>query len=340
MTFRSPAALETAGLTDPTRRPALEAVAARYAVAVTPAFADLIDAADPDDPLARQLIPDAAELDLDPTEAADPIGDETHSPVPGIVHRYPDRLLLKPTHICAVYCRFCFRREMVGPAGAANLSPTELDTAFAYIASRPEVWEVIVTGGDPLVLSPRRLADLMRRLEAIDHVKVVRFHTRLPVAAPEGVTPALARALRSASKAVYVALHANHPRELTAQARAACARLVDAGLPMVSQTVLLAGVNDDPAVLEALMRAFVESRVKPYYLHHLDRAPGTARFRTSVESGQVLMKTLRGRLSGLAQPTYVLDIPGGHGKVPIGPTWLGENEVEDPNGGRHPFREG
>ncbi len=337
-TLRTPRALVDAGLIPSADLNALAEVAARYAVAVSPDIAALID--DPAGPIGRQYLPTAAELVTAPHELADPIADGPHSPITGIVHRYPDRVLLKLVHVCAVYCRFCFRREMVGPAGAANLSPTELDTAFAYIASRPEVWEVIVTGGDPLVLSPRRLADLMRRLEAIDHVKVVRFHTRLPVAAPEGVTPALTRALRSASKAVYVALHANHPRELTAQARAACARLVDAGLPMVSQTVLLAGVNDDPAVLEALMRAFVESRVKPYYLHHLDRAPGTARFRTSVESGQVLMKTLLGRLSGLAQPTYVLDIPGGHGKVPIGPTWLGENEVEDPNGGRHPFREG
>ena len=336
-TLRSPRALADAGLIDAARLPLLQEVAAHYAVAVTPALGALIDQAEPYDPIALQFLPDGRELVSDPLETADPIGDAPHSPVPGIVHRYPDRVLLKPTHTCAVYCRFCFRREVVGPEGAGTLSPSELDAALTYVAERPAIWEVVVTGGDPLVLSPRRLADLSRRLAAIDHVKVVRFHTRLPVAAPENVTPELVAALRCEGKAVYVALHANHPRELTPAARAACARIVDAGLPMVGQTVLLKGVNDEPAVLEALMRAFVESRVKPYYLHHGDLAPGTGHFRTTLAEGQAVMRAMRGRLSGLAQPTYVLDIPGGHGKVPVGPGYLHGGQVEDPNGRRHTY---
>src|SRR5690606_664018 len=207
--------------------PALERVAAQYAVSITPALADLIDPSDAADPIARQFLPDAAELASAPGEDADPIGDFAHSPVEGIVHRYPDRVLLKPTHVCAVYCRFCFRREMVGPKGERPLSSEALDAAFAYIAARPQIWEVIVTGGDPLVLSPRRLAVIVARLDAIAHVRVVRFHTRLPVADPQAVTPELVAALKSQDKAVYVALHANHPRELTPAARAACARIVD-----------------------------------------------------------------------------------------------------------------
>jgi lysine 2,3-aminomutase len=336
-TLRRLTDLADAGLVARERLPGLERVAARYAVAVTPAMADLIDAADRDDPIARQFVPSEAELDLRPEESADPIGDDAHSPVEGIVHRYPDRVLLKVNHNCAVYCRFCFRREMVGPEGLRPLSPEALEAALAYVAERPKIWEVIVTGGDPFVLSPRRLSDLMARLAAVPHVKVVRFHTRVPVVEPEAVTDELVAALKCPGKTVYVALHANHARELTDAARAACARLVDAGVPMLGQTVLLRGVNDDPESLEALMRALVEARVKPYYLHHGDLAPGTSHLRTSLAEGQALMRDLRGRVSGLCQPTYVLDIPGGHGKVPVGPTYLDEGEVEDPTGARHTY---
>ncbi len=336
-TLRTVGALAEAGLIDLERAPALERVAAQYAVAITPSMSELIDAADDGDPIARQFLPHEDELTADPVERADPIGDARFSPVEGVVHRYPDRLLLKVTHTCAVYCRFCFRREMVGPEGLGSLTPAQLDKAMAYIAGRPEIWEVIVTGGDPLVLSPRRLADLMARLDAIEHVKVVRFHTRVPAVDPAAVTDEMVAALTGSSKTVWVALHANHPREMTPAARAACARLIDAGIPMVSQTVLLAGVNDDPETLGGLMRAFVESRIKPYYLHQGDLAPGTGHLRTSVDEGQALLRALRGRYSGLCQPTYVLDIPDGHGKVPIGPAYLDETEVEDPNGGMHPY---
>jgi lysine 2,3-aminomutase len=336
-TLRTPQALADAGLLDPADLAALERVAAQYAVAITPAMAGLIDPADPADPIARQFVPTQAELHVTSDESADPIGDDLHSPVEGIVHRYADRVLLKANHACAVYCRFCFRREMVGPDGLRPLNTAQLDAAFAYIAAHPEVWEVIVTGGDPFILSPRRLSDLMARLSRIDHVKVVRFHTRVPAVDPARITEALVAAMKASDKAVYVALHADHPRELTPAARAACARLVDAGIPMLGQSVLLRGVNDDPATLEALMRAFVETRIKPYYLHHADLAPGTAGFRTTIPEGQTLMKAIRGPISGLCQPTYVLDIPGGHGKVPVGPAYLAGGEVEDPAGGRHAY---
>jgi lysine 2,3-aminomutase len=336
-TLRTAGALAEVGLIDPARLPALEQVAARYAVAVTPAIAALIDPHDPHDPIARQFLPHEAEIETLPGEDADPIGDFAHTPVEGIVHRYPDRCLLKVTHTCATYCRFCFRREMVGPEGMGTLGGEALDAALAYIAGRPQIWEVILTGGDPLVLSARRLGEIMRRLSAIDHVKVVRIHTRVPAVDPEAITAELVAALKCGGKAVYVALHANHPREMTPAARAACARIVDAGVPMVSQTVLLAGVNDDPQTLGALMRAFVETRIKPYYLHHGDAAPGTGHLRTSIETGQSLMRAIRGRLSGLCQPTYVLDIPGGHGKVPVGPCYLHGDQVEDPDGARRDY---
>jgi lysine 2,3-aminomutase len=321
---------------------ALAAVARRYAVAVTPELAGLIDRSDPSDPIALQFLPSEAELEPTSVELADPIGDQAHSPVEGIIHRYMDRVLLMATNACAVYCRFCFRREWVGPTGARALSPAALSTAIDYIAARQEIWEVILSGGDPLALAAPRLDRLMSRLARIDHVKVVRIHTRLPVAAPERITPALVAALRPARLAVFVALHANHARELTPAARDACARIIDGGIPMLSQTVLLAGVNDKPEALAALMRAFVETRIKPYYLHHADLARGTARFRTTLSAGQSLMRALRGDLSGLCQPTYVLDLPGGAGKVPVGPAYAsGDLDVcalvEDPWGGQRRY---
>ncbi len=320
----------------------LRAVAERYAMAISPAMAALIDPDDPDDPIARQFVPDMAELAVMAEERTDPIGDLSHSPVEGIVHRYPDRVLLKAVHICPVYCRFCFRREMVGPHGLGTLSPAALDAALGYIEDHPEIWEVILTGGDPLVLSPRRLGEIMARLGGIDHVKVIRIHTRVPVVEPERINDELVAALKTSSRAVYVALHANHPRELTGAARAACGLLVNAGIPMVSQSVLLKGVNDDADTLAALMRAFVETRVKPYYLHHPDLAPGTSHFRIPLAEGRALVAGMRGRISGLCQPTYVLDIPGGHGKAVIDGCAVrdlgnGCFSVSDFNGGEHSY---
>ena len=340
-TLRSAEDLVAAGLIPEAESGALRSVLARYAVSVTADMAELIDPDDPADPIARQFVPSPRECTTEPQERADPIGDAAHAPVTGIVHRYPDRVLLKPLHICPVYCRFCFRREMVGPDGLGTLTDAELDAAFAYIAADPRIWEVVLTGGDPFALSARRLGVLAERLSGIDHVRVMRLHTRVPVVKPDLVSDGLVAALKRFGGAVFVALHANHPREFTHDARAACARLVDAGIPMVSQSVLLRGVNDDAATLEALMRAFVENRIKPYYLHHGDLAPGTGHMRTTLSDGQSLMGALRGRLSGLAQPTYVLDIPGGHGKVPVGPAYLRETDagtlVTDPVGREHPY---
>jgi len=343
VTLRTPAALGEHGVMPSERMAALEKVAARYAVTIPPALAVLIDPGDDNDPIARQFVPTTAELDIRPEENGDPIGDDAHSPVEGIVHRYPDRVLLKLVHVCAVYCRFCFRREMIGPSKPNALSKAALDAALGYIRDHREIWEVILTGGDPLVLSPRRLRAIMTTLAAIDHVKIIRIHTRVPVADPARVTAELVRAMKTKGKAVYVAVHVNHARELTAAARAACARMADAGVPLLGQSVLLAGVNDKEQTLGELMRALVECRIKPYYLHHADLAPGTAHLRADIASGQELMRTLRGRLSGLCQPAYVLDIPGGHGKSPIGPNYLeraGANgqqyyRIEDFNGRRH-----
>ena len=294
---------------------AVKQVAERYAVALSSAMLDLIDPGDPADPIARQFVPDRRELIVAPEERADPIGDHAHSPVKGIVHRYPDRVLLKPTHLCPVYCRFCFRREQVGPEGE-TLSSEELTAAFEYIRSRPNIFEVIVTGGDPFVLAPRRIGEIVCALDTIEHLGVIRFHTRVPVVTPERIDEELIAAL-AAQKTVYVAIHVNHPREVTPAFRAACRRFARAGIPLLSQTVLLRGVNDDAAVLEVLLRALAAAGVKPYYLHHPDLAPGTSHFRLSITEGQRLVAALRGRISGLCQPTYVLDIPGGAGKVPI-----------------------
>ena len=333
--------LVAAGLIEAGRLEEIERVARKFAVALTADVAELIDPANPADPIAAQFVPSGAELEVADEERADPIGDNRWSPVLGIVHRHPDRVLLKPTLLCPVYCRFCFRREVVGKR-PAMLDQSALERAFEYIRRRPEIWEVIVTGGDPFMLAPRRLADIVGTLGQIPHVAVIRFHTRVPVVDPGCVTPALVEAL-AAEKAVYVVVHANHPHELTPQVKEALTRLSRAGIPLLSQTVLLRGVNDDAAVLEALFRGLVAMRVKPYYLHHADLARGTAHFRTGIAAGQHLVRSLRGRISGLCQPTYVLDIPGGYGKVPIAagavsaPRGAGGWIVEDPAGGQHAY---
>jgi lysine 2,3-aminomutase len=300
----------------------LEQVARKYAVAVSPHLLSLVDPADPNDPIARQFLPSLDELVTLPEELPDPIGDAAHSPVAGIVHRHADRVLFKAVAACPVYCRFCFRREMIGPTsvkkGSDNaLSKEDFAGALAYIAAHPEICEVILTGGDPFILSPRRVAEITHALAAIAHVKVIRWHTRVPVTDPARVSDAMVAALHAPGATTWVALHANHAREFSPDARAAIARLVEGGIPLVSQSVLLKGVNDDAESLAALMDAFLANRIKPYYLHHPDLAPGTSHFRVGIEEGLGLMKALRARVSGLAMPTYMLDIPGGFGKVAL-----------------------
>lgn len=341
-TLRAVDDLIASGLVDPAAKAELSRVARRYAVAITPEMVELIDRADPADPIAQQFVPAATELEMQPGEQTDPIGDRVHEKEAGLIHRYPDRVLLKLTHACPVYCRFCFRREVVGPGGEGTLAGEALDAAVAYIAGHPEIWEVIITGGDPLVVSPRRISEVTERLAAIPHVQVMRWHSRVPVVDPTRIDDELIAALRTPAKAVYVGIHCNHPRELTPAAREAIARLRTAGLTLVSQTVLLKGVNDNAATLEMLFRTFVALGIRPYYLHHADLAPGTARFRTTIAEGQALMRQLRGRVSGLALPTYILDIPGGHGKVPIGPPYVDDDGalVADPSGTIHSYPPG
>ncbi len=329
--IKTTADLVAAGLLHYEARDTLDAVATRYAIAITPAIQALIERAD--DPIGLQFVPDPAELDHLPHELADPIGDAAHSPVPGLVHRYPDRVLLKPVLVCPVYCRFCFRREHVGP-GSGAMSPAELDAAIAYVAARPAIREVILTGGDPLMMAPRRLGDLLDRLQAIPHVELLRLHSRVPVTDPARITPALLAAL-DRDTPIWLAVHANHAREFSPAAALALRALHAAGVSLLGQSVLLRGVNDSAAALEDLFRAMLRTRVKPYYLHQLDPAPGTARFHVPIAEGRRLLEALRGRVTGMAWPTYVLDIAGGHGKVPIGPDYLAGGTVRDPWGGSH-----
>ena len=336
-TLRGADELAAAGLVARGDVPALAAVAARYAVSVTPAVAALIDPADPADPIARQYLPHPDELRATARERDDPIADHGHSPVPGVVHRYPDRALLKPLLACPVYCRFCFRREQVGPDGGV-LTEAALDAALDWFARTPAVREAILTGGDPLMLSPRRLGRIVARLSAMPHVEIIRLHSRVPVADPARVTPDLVGALET-EKALFLCVHANHAREFSAAARDALRALNRAGVALLGQSVLLRGVNDDAAALEALFRAMLAHRVKPYYLHQLDRAPGTARFEVPIAEGRALLAALRGRVTGLAWPTYALDLPDGQGKAPIGPDFAAREDggwtVRGPLGGEH-----
>lgn len=295
----------------------------------------------PDDPVARQYIPDERESHILPEEDADPIGDYAHSPVKGIVHRYPDRVLFKVTDTCAVYCRFCFRKDMVGK-GEGLLSPFEIGDAINYIRNTPQIREVIFSGGDPLTLSNRRLEQILDVLNTIEHLELIRFHTRAPIVSPERVDDELVSLLGSQKKAVYVLLHINHAQEINEAVEQALFRLSRSGAVLLSQSVLLKGINDNAQTLETLFRKLLANRVKPYYLHHPDLARGTSHFRLSIKEGQDIMKQLRGHITGLAYPTYVLDLPGGYGKMPITPCYLeeladGTYTVEDFKGTTHAY---
>ena len=342
-TLTQPQHLADAGLVAPDAVAELDYVTRRFGMAITPAMAALINPDDGADPIARQFVPSTAELIDHPLDVSDPIGDSTHSPAAGIVHRYPDRVLLLPVRVCPIYCRFCFRRESVGSNEPEMLDEAALTNALDYIRKNDAIWEVILSGGDPLVLSPRRLQRIIAELHTIAHVRVIRVHTRVPIADPSRITPELIAALSHSDRPVYVVLHTNHPRELTKSALHACKQLASAGISLLSQSVLLKGINDDAAVLETLFRELVANGIKPYYLHHADRAPGTAHFRTTVERGQQLMRELRGRLSGLCLSEYVLDIPGGHGKTPLQSGWISRNDtqiaVSDYQGNRHSYIE-
>ena len=289
-------------------------VSARYPVRLTDYYSGLIR--HPEDAIWKQCMPDARELE-DHTQCPDPLDESALSPVPGLIHRYPDRVVLLVSNRCAVYCRFCMRKRLVG-SGDAPMGADELHTALAYIAAHPEVHDVILSGGDPLMLDDKSLSKVLTGLREIPHVSIIRIGTRVPVTLPERVTPELCTLLRRFHP-LYINTHFNHPDEITAASESACALLADAGIPLGNQTVLLKGINDSVDTMRSLMTGLLRLRVRPYYLHQMDLVQGTAHFRTSVRTGLEIMRGLRGHISGLAVPQYVIDLPGGKGKVALLP---------------------
>lgn len=291
------------------------AVADRYPLRITPHYLSLIN--EPGDPIWRQCVPDPGELD--DRQSADPLCEESLSPVPGVIHRYPDRVVWIVANNCAVYCRFCMRKRQVG---CGTINPTaNREAALAYIAATPAIRDVILSGGDPLLLSDDELAGILVCLRKIPHVEIIRIGTRVPVTLPERITPALCRMLKRFHP-LYINTHFNHPREITPESEKACAMLADSGIQLGNQTVLLKGVNDDPMVMKGLMTGLLQIRVKPYYIHQMDLVRGTGHFRTTVDCGITIMDSIRGHLSGLATPYYVIDLPGGKGKVPVLPRYM------------------
>lgn len=301
----------------PVDRDAVGRVIARYPMRVNPYVLSLIRK--PDDPLWRQAIPDLRELDDDATVAPDPTREAFQSPSPLVVHRYPDRVVFLVSNRCALYCRHCMRKRMVGRE--RDVTDADIDAGIGYIRHCKAVREVILSGGDPFLLPDDRIDDILRRLRRISHVDVIRIHTRIPCVLPARVTDGLA-ALLGAFHPLYVNIQFNHSNELTPEAEAACRKLADAGLPLGSQTVLLRGVNDDPATMMALMRGLLKNRIRPYYLHHADPVAGTGHFRTGVDTGRAILKHLQGRISGMGIPRYMIDLPCGGGKVPFAPDYV------------------
>jgi len=301
---------ETAGLSAP----------GRFHVDVTPYFASLMDPEDPACPIRRQVIPTVQEMTSSGTDMIDSLAEDAHSPVPGLVHRYPDRVLVLVTTQCASYCRFCTRSRMVGDAHG-QFNAAAYDRQLAYIASTPQVRDVLLSGGDPLMMSSRLLEDLLRRLRAIPHVEVIRIGSRMPIFLPQRITDDLAAMLRQYHP-LWMNIHVNHPREITSETEMALARLADAGIPLGSQTVLMAGINDCPSVILAMVHKLVKNRVRPYYLYQCDLVQGAGHFRTPVAKGIEIIEALRGHTSGFAVPTFVIDAPEGGGKVPLLPNYL------------------
>lgn len=289
-------------------------VSSRYPVRVSKYYAGLIR--QEGDAIWKQCMPDQRELE-DAAQCPDPLEEDSLSPVPGLIHRYPDRVVLLVSKRCPVYCRFCMRKRLVG-SGDAPMALAELTQALAYISATPAIHDVILSGGDPLMLDDASLTQVLSGLRAITHVSIIRIGTRVPVTLPERITPRLCELLKRFHP-LYINTHFNHPDEITLDSSRACEMLADAGIPLGNQTVLLKGVNDDAEVMRRLMTGLLGIRVKPYYLHQMDLVRGTAHFRTSVEKGLEIIRALRGHVSGLAVPHYVIDLPGGKGKVAILP---------------------
>lgn len=291
----------------------IQKVISRYPMRINPYYLSLLKV--PDGPLAKQVIPHADELFADPALSDDPLCENEQSPVPGLIHRYPDRVLLLVSGKCAVYCRFCMRKRRLGKPGH-QMTGEDIEKAVHYIRLRPEVFEVILSGGDPLLLEDEMLFKIMHRIRQIPHVSVIRIHTRTPCVLPGRITEELARMI-AGFHPVFMHLHFNHPDELTEEATRAISCLCDASIPLGSQTVLLKGINDSPVILESLFRKLAQNRIRPYYLHHPDLIAGTAHFRLSLAQGREIFKNLLGRVSGTCLPGYMLDLPGGRGKVPV-----------------------
>jgi lysine 2,3-aminomutase len=324
-------------------RQGIDAAIERYGMRTTPYYLGLAEHASEADPIWALAVPSPRELDVLPEEREDPIGDELPElhPLRAITRRYADRALLYPTPTCSVHCRHCFRKRMVGNAEYA-ISEAELDEAVDWIGGQTDLREVILTGGDPLTLSDRRLLELLARLDAVPHLRGLRIHTRMPVVNPFRVTAELAEGLASLSRPLVVVAHFNHPREVTAQAARAARLLVSAGITVLNQSVLMAGINDDADTHRELLWALAEARVRPYALHQADLVPGTAHLRTTIQQGQALMLALRGSVPGHMLPTWLLDVPGGHGKVPLDFPWVspglsGGWSVRAPDGTRHDY---
>lgn len=299
---------------------ALSAERAGLPLGITPYYLGLCDTRDPSCPIRRQVVPTVHESTIERGEFADPLGEINHEVAPDLIQRYPDRALLLVHDRCAVYCRFCTRSRWVGQAGGAR-SNERLSDAFRYIREHPSIRDVIVSGGDPLTLSTTRIVDILTTLRRIESVETIRIATRVPVTLPQRITEELVLALRPLHP-IWVMTHFNHVREVTAEAAAACARLADHGFPVMNQSVLLRGINDDANALMALCRALVRNRVRPYYLLQGDPVRGSAHLRTPIDTGLRLMRELQGRLSGIALPKLIVDIPGGHGKVPLSPDYV------------------
>lgn len=294
---------------------------------VTPYYASLIDPCDPNQGIRRTVVPTLEEFDYQPFERADPLGEEDHSPIPGIVHTYPDKVLFLVTDFCATYCRYCTRSRMVG-GGEFLPKPSMWDAAIDYIAARPEIRDVLLSGGDPLILSDGKLDQLLTRLRAIPHVEFIRFGTKIPAVLPQRITPEFLAMIKK-HHPIFFSIHFIHPDELTPEVQAACNALADAGVPMGGQTVLLKGVNDDPETMKALNLGLLKVRVKPYYLHQCDPVLGSAHFKTPVQAGLDILKSLHGHTTGYAVPTYMIDAPGGGGKVPVAPEFVVGRDGDD-----------
>lgn len=292
----------------------------RFRLEITPYFATLMDPDDPACPIRRQVIPTIAELRTTPSESEDPLDEARYTPAPGLIHRYPDRVLLFPTLHCASYCRFCTRSRIVGHI-EDTVHFNELQPAFDYLRCHPEIRDVLVSGGDPLTIGDRKLEQLITQLRSIPHIEIVRFNTRVPVFLPQRITESLTVMLKQFHP-IYIGVHVNHPKEITLEMAAACAKLADAGIPLGGQTVLLRGINDNPQTMKKLMHELLRVRVRPYYLNQGDLVAGTSHLRATIATGISIIEQLRGHTTGYAVPTYVVDTPRGGGKIPLGPTYL------------------